>query len=170
MLLNTDLWIIMSMEIFFLQSPSPFVYSGLIEIVLNDICWMKHGNDFNSFSWCQRTVGPRCREPAMRLQTGNTSTATIFQWICCAKGLQIFLKFTHRMPKWDLLVAVSTVKYKFKVIWKFGEIGLKCIVTTKVSFKSQALHSGLPVTGTSIIRYCACDLISFLPLQLSQNF
>lgn len=53
------------------------------------------------------TVDPRYRGHAMRQLIGNTSMVTKFPWTCCVKESLIFLRSTHRMLKWGLLVVVS---------------------------------------------------------------
>ena len=53
------------------------------------------------------TADPRYRGHAMKQLIGNTSMVTRFLWTCCVKELLIFLRSTHRMLKWGLLVVVS---------------------------------------------------------------
>ena len=55
----------------------------------------------------QLTAGLKSSVHGTRLQTGDTSMATTFQWTCFARGLLISPRSTHRVLKWDPWDAVS---------------------------------------------------------------
>lgn len=122
-------------------------------------------NEINTSSSVQLTADPRCREPAMRLPTGSTSTAMTSLWTCCVNESPTFLRSIHRMLKWGLSVAVSrayeinlfhflsklaTSKHShlfshwatYGCVWRTGvsdSAASKCVVLFHLSFPSQSV-------------------------------